>query len=104
MKPNARQQGKGQDLTKEKVLNAPIKARTTMPLSTVRQDSRQSVGAFVQPITQYAKSGDIRIAYQVFGEGPVNVVLAPPFVSSIENYWDERKLRAGFSGWEDMHG
>jgi pimeloyl-ACP methyl ester carboxylesterase len=25
----------------------------------------------------------------VFGEGPVNVVLAPPFVSSIENYWDE---------------
>jgi pimeloyl-ACP methyl ester carboxylesterase len=43
----------------------------------------------MQPATRYAKSGDIRIAYQVFGEGPVNVVLAPPFVSSIENYWDE---------------
>jgi len=41
------------------------------------------------PATRYAKSGDVRIAYQVFGDGPVNVVLAPPFVSSIENYWDE---------------
>jgi pimeloyl-ACP methyl ester carboxylesterase len=43
----------------------------------------------MQPATRYAKSGDIRIAYQVFGEGPVNVVIAPPFVSSIEAYWDE---------------
>jgi pimeloyl-ACP methyl ester carboxylesterase len=43
----------------------------------------------IQPATRYARSGDIRIAYQVFGEGPINVVLAPPFVSSIENYWDE---------------
>jgi pimeloyl-ACP methyl ester carboxylesterase len=43
----------------------------------------------MQPATRYARSGDIRIAYQVFGEGPINVVLAPPFVSSIENYWDE---------------
>jgi pimeloyl-ACP methyl ester carboxylesterase len=43
----------------------------------------------MQPATRYAKSGDIRIAYQVFGEGPVDVVIAPPFVSSIETYWDE---------------
>jgi len=41
----------------------------------------------MQPVTRYAKSGDIHIAYQVFGEGPVNLVLAPPFVSNIENYW-----------------
>ena len=42
----------------------------------------------MQPVTRYAKSGDVHIAYQVFGEGPVNLVLAPPFVSNIENYWD----------------
>jgi pimeloyl-ACP methyl ester carboxylesterase len=89
MKPNARPQSKGQNQTKEKVLHAPLKTRLQAPLSTVRQNSHQSAGSFMQPITQYAKSGDIRIAYQVFGEGPVNVVLAPPFVSSIENYWDE---------------
>ena len=41
----------------------------------------------MQPVTRYAKSGDVHIAYQVFGEGSVNLVLAPPFVSNIENYW-----------------
>ena len=43
----------------------------------------------MQPDTRYAKSGDVHIAYQVFGEGSVNLVFAPPFVSNIENYWDE---------------
>lgn len=41
------------------------------------------------PVTRYAKSGDVHVAYQVFGDGPVNLVIAPPFVSNIENYWDE---------------
>jgi class 3 adenylate cyclase/pimeloyl-ACP methyl ester carboxylesterase len=31
----------------------------------------------------------------VFGDGPLNLVLAPPFVSNIENYWDEPE----FAGW-----
>jgi class 3 adenylate cyclase len=43
----------------------------------------------MQPTTHYAKSGDIHVAYQVFGEGSVNAVLAPFFVSNIENFWDE---------------
>lgn len=47
------------------------------------------------PVTRYAKSRDIHIAYQVFGDGPVNLVIAPPFVSNIENYWDE----PDFSRW-----
>jgi pimeloyl-ACP methyl ester carboxylesterase/class 3 adenylate cyclase len=47
------------------------------------------------PTTRYAKSRDVHIAYQVFGDGPVNLVLAPPFVSNIENYWDE----PDFSRW-----
>jgi pimeloyl-ACP methyl ester carboxylesterase/class 3 adenylate cyclase len=42
--------------------------------------------------TQYAKSGDVHIAYQVFGEGDVDLVFAPGFVSHIENYWDEPGL------------
>jgi hypothetical protein len=28
----------------------------------------------VQPETQYAKSGDVHIAYQVFGDGPRDLV------------------------------
>ena len=42
----------------------------------------------MQPTTRYAKSGDVHVAYQVFGEGP-DLVLSPGFVSHIENYWDE---------------
>ena len=42
----------------------------------------------MQPVTRYAKSGDVHVAYQVFGEGP-DLVVAPGFVSHIENYWDE---------------
>ena len=43
----------------------------------------------MQPRTQYAKSGDVHIAYQVFGEGTVDLVFVPGFVSHIDNYWDE---------------
>jgi len=42
----------------------------------------------MQRVTRYAKSGDIHIAYQVFGDGP-DLVVAPGFVSHFENYWDE---------------
>lgn len=45
----------------------------------------------VQLTTHYAKSGDLHVAYQVFGEGP-DLVMAPGFVSHIENYWDEPRL------------
>lgn len=41
------------------------------------------------PITQYAKSGDVHVAYQVFGNGAVDLVIAPPFVSNVESYWEE---------------
>jgi len=46
----------------------------------------------MQPVTQYAKSGEVHIAYQAFGEGPINLVLVPGFVSNVENYWDEPDL------------
>ncbi|MGA8261957.1 MAG: alpha/beta fold hydrolase [Arenicellales bacterium] len=41
------------------------------------------------PRTRYAKSGELHIAYQVFGDGPLNMVVAPGFISHIENYWDD---------------
>ena len=43
----------------------------------------------MQPVTRYAKSGDVNIAYQVFGEGPINLVLVPFFVSNVEHFWEE---------------
>ncbi len=43
----------------------------------------------MQPVTQYARSGDVHVAYQAFGDGPINLVLVPGFVSNVENYWDQ---------------
>ena len=41
------------------------------------------------PETRYVKSGDVHIAYQVVGSGPVDLVLVPGWVSNIECYWDD---------------
>jgi pimeloyl-ACP methyl ester carboxylesterase len=37
--------------------------------------------------TRYAKSGDIHIAYQVIGKGPLDLVYVPGFVSHLEHQW-----------------
>jgi pimeloyl-ACP methyl ester carboxylesterase/class 3 adenylate cyclase len=36
---------------------------------------------------QYAKSGDVNIAYQVTGDGPFDLVLVPGFVSHLDDDW-----------------
>ena len=41
------------------------------------------------PITSYAKSGDVSIAYQVLGDGPRDVVYVPGWVSNIEVMWED---------------
>ena len=40
------------------------------------------------PDTRFPGSGDVAIAYQAFGEGPVDLVFAPGFVSNIELGWE----------------
>jgi class 3 adenylate cyclase len=47
----------------------------------------------VEPETRYAQSGDLAIAYQVVGDGPRDVVLAPGFISHLELAWEEPSLR-----------
>ncbi|HEU0304322.1 MAG TPA: adenylate/guanylate cyclase domain-containing protein [Gaiellaceae bacterium] len=47
----------------------------------------------MQPETQYAKSGNAHIAYQVIGEGPVDVLLVPHFFHHVELWWDCRHRR-----------
>jgi pimeloyl-ACP methyl ester carboxylesterase len=39
------------------------------------------------PDVQYAKSGDVHIAYQVTGDGPFDLVFVPGFVTHIEIAW-----------------
>jgi pimeloyl-ACP methyl ester carboxylesterase len=43
----------------------------------------------MRPETRYAKSGDVNIAYQVVGSGPLDLVLVPGWVSHVEWCWEE---------------
>ncbi len=57
----------------------------------------------MMPETHYALSDGVNVAYQVIGDGPIDLVLVPGWVSNIEVFWEEptmsRFLRrlAGFS-------
>jgi pimeloyl-ACP methyl ester carboxylesterase len=42
-----------------------------------------------RPVTRYAKNGDVHIAYQVWGEGKVDLLFVPGFVSHLERAWEE---------------
>jgi class 3 adenylate cyclase len=39
---------------------------------------------FVLPATRYAVSGDINIAYQTMGDGPIDIVMVPGIISHVE--------------------
>ena len=43
----------------------------------------------MQPTIRYAKSGPVHVAYQVFGDGPVDLVLVPGFISHLDIWWSE---------------
>jgi hypothetical protein len=45
-----------------------------------------------RPRTQYAKSAEVNIAYQVVGDGPFDLVLVPGFVSHVEVAWEQPRL------------
>src|SRR5215212_765861 len=39
---------------------------------------------FELPVTHYAASGDVNIAYQTIGTGPVDIIMVPGFISHVE--------------------
>jgi len=47
------------------------------------------------PEVHYARNGEIALAYQVVGDGPVDLVYAPPWISNLEVIW-ENPLYARF--------
>src|ERR1700733_7766311 len=50
--------------------------------------------AHAVPETSYASCGDLSLAYQVFGDGPVELVVVMPFVSHIELAWTLPQFKA----------
>ena len=45
------------------------------------------------PTTRYASSGDATIAYQVTGEGPLDLLFMPGWISQVEQLWESPALR-----------
>ena len=47
------------------------------------------------PNVHYVRNGDVALAYQVFGDGPVDLVYAPQWINNLEIAWSNR-LNAQF--------
>ena len=43
-------------------------------------------------MARYAKSGDLHIAYVAEGDGPIDIVWIPPWISQVEYLWSEPSL------------
>jgi class 3 adenylate cyclase len=84
------------------VANIDVAARSYQQLLIVdRQMSTENVGiemptSEIPPQTQYIRSGDVHIAYQVVGEGPIDIVYVPGWLSHVELAWELPDLLHGF--------
>ena len=70
-------------------LPASTETRTAAPTPAAGTVSAAPVGE-----VSYARSGDIRIAYQVVGDGPVDLVLVHGWVCTFQPGWEYPKLAA----------
>lgn len=48
-----------------------------------------AAGTWHPPPTHYATSGDVSIAYQVLGDGPIDLVFVMGWVSHLDYFWNE---------------
>lgn len=44
------------------------------------------------PEVRYTRSGDVSIAYQVVGDGPIDLVLVPGWISNLDVLWEEPNI------------
>jgi class 3 adenylate cyclase/alpha-beta hydrolase superfamily lysophospholipase len=50
------------------------------------------------PETHYVASGNVHIAYQVVGEGPIDLVFVPSWLSHVEHLWAEPRIARMLNG------
>ncbi len=48
------------------------------------------------PKTRYTKSGGVYVAYQVFGDGPIDVVWTPGNWNNVELVWDVPTIASAY--------
>ena len=59
-------------------------------------------GPVETPRVRYARSGDVNIAYQVVGSGPIDIVFVMGWVSHLEYFWNEPSFAAFLSRLASM--
>ena len=59
------------------------------PVNRYTRAIRGDIESVIRPETHYARSGDVHIAYQVIGEGPLDLVFVHGFISNLEHQWDD---------------
>jgi DNA-binding winged helix-turn-helix (wHTH) protein/pimeloyl-ACP methyl ester carboxylesterase len=57
--------------------------------SSVPNAAAATAAAMMGSATRYARSGDVNIAYQVIGDGPLDLVFVMGWVSHLEYFWTE---------------
>jgi pimeloyl-ACP methyl ester carboxylesterase len=55
-----------------------------------------------RPPIRYARSGDVQIAYQVTGDGPLDVIWAPSTVSHLDLMWEFPVFRRAIEMWGEV--
>lgn len=50
----------------------------------------ERLGQFEPPVTRYTESGGVSIAYQVLGEGELDIVGVPLLISHLDLFWEDR--------------
>jgi pimeloyl-ACP methyl ester carboxylesterase len=68
---------------------SPTDLRTKTLSETSQPIARAKTTGDLKPETHYAKSGDVSIAYQVLGSGPIDLIYVPGWVSHLEYGWEE---------------
>lgn len=58
-----------------------------MVMSNGRESRADLRMGTMRPKTGYARNGGVRIAYQVVGDGPIDLVMTPGYVSHLDLWW-----------------
>jgi pimeloyl-ACP methyl ester carboxylesterase len=63
-----------------------------------QRDGASGISNFVRPVksavpaTRYAKAGDVAIAYQICGDGPIDLVYVPGWITHLEYGWEQPRV------------
>jgi pimeloyl-ACP methyl ester carboxylesterase len=70
----------------------------SQPTTCAKAGSRSTRRRYAQAVgeTAYASCGDLSLAYQVVGDGPMELVVAGPFASHVELFWTQPEFKAFF--------